>query len=259
MSATAPSHLKRRVQDFWNKAPCGAKYAEAPEGSREFFEQVELKRYALEPFIPTFAEFDRARGERVLEIGVGLGTDLARFARAGAVVTGIDFSARSVELARRRLELDSLRGNLLVADAENLPFPDCTFDRVYSWGVLHHTPDTERAAREAIRVLRPGGRLCAMLYARRSWVAFGLWVRHALFVGQPLRPLSEVVANHMESEGTKAFSTRDLQSMFSDLGDLKIHHVETPYDRRVAGPVASATGRLLGWFMVVRGRRRFGE
>src|SRR5829696_3757817 len=134
MSTPAPSHLKRRVQDFWNRAPCGAKHAAAPEGSREFFQEVERKRYALEPYIPTFAEFEQARGERVLEVGVGLGTDLARFARAGAAVTGIDFSAHSVELARRRLELEGFDGKVLVADAEALPFEDDWFDRVYSWG-----------------------------------------------------------------------------------------------------------------------------
>src|SRR5829696_739538 len=153
MATTAPAQLKRRVQDFWNKTPCGSKHADAPEGTREFFEEVERKRYELEPFIPKYAEFEQARGERVLEVGVGLGTDLARFARAGAEVTGIDFSERSVELARRRLELDGLQGEVLVADAENLPFADSTFDRVYSWGVLHHTPNTYAAVAEAVRVL----------------------------------------------------------------------------------------------------------
>src|SRR5829696_4408617 len=104
----SPSRLKRRVQQFWDETPCGSKHAEAPEGSRLFFEQVERSRYELERFIPTYAEFESARGETVLEIGVGLGTDLARFARAGALVTGIDFSERSVELARQRLAIEGL-------------------------------------------------------------------------------------------------------------------------------------------------------
>jgi SAM-dependent methyltransferase len=255
-TAESPSHLKRRVQQFWDERPCGSKHADAPEGSPAFFEQVERKRYELEPFIPMYADFAGARGERVLEIGVGLGTDLARFARAGALVTGVDFSERSVELARRRLALDGLSGEVLVADAEGLPFPDGGFDRVYSWGVLHHTPDTARAAREAIRVLRPGGRLCVMLYARRSWVGLGLWARHALLAGKPLRSFADVLAHHMESDGTKAFTTHEVQTMFADLSDVEIDRVGTPYDRRVAGPLASATGRLLGWFLVVRGRSR---
>src|SRR2546425_890045 len=82
--------------------------------------------------------------------------------------------------------------------AARLPFDDGTFDRVYSWGVLHHTPDTARAVREAVRVLAPGGRLCVMLYARHSWVAYGLWVKHALLTGRPSRSLADVLARHME-------------------------------------------------------------
>lgn len=252
----SPSRLKRRVQQFWDETPCGSKHAEAPEGSRSFFEQVERRRYELEPFIPTYADFEGACGETVLEVGVGLGTDLAQFARAGALVSGVDFSERSVELARRRLALEGLPGEVLVGDAENLPFPDAAFDRVYSWGVLHHTPDTARAAREIVRVLRPGGRLCVMLYARRSWVAFGMWARYALLKGRLKSSLSDILAQNMESEGTKGFSPRELREMFQGLTTLEIEHVATPYDRRVIGPLASITGRWLGWFIVVIGVRR---
>jgi SAM-dependent methyltransferase len=254
LSTQKSSNLKQRVRQFWDDTPCGSKHAEAPEGTRLFFEQVERSRYELEPFIQAYADFESARGETVLEVGVGLGTDIVRFARAGALVTGIDFSERSVELTRQRLALEGLSGDVAVADAESLPFPDGAFDRVYSWGVLHHTPDTSRAAREMIRVLRPAGRLCAMLYARHSWVAFGLWARHGLLAGRPRRTLSDVVAHHMESDGTKAFTKREVSAMFGELRDLEIEHVGTPYDRRVGGPLVSMTGSRLGWFLVVRGR-----
>jgi ubiquinone/menaquinone biosynthesis C-methylase UbiE len=252
-TAASPPSFKRRVQAFWDTTPCGSKHADAPEGSRKFFQQVEQRRYELEPFIPEYAEFERSQGETVLEVGVGLGTDLARFARAGADVTGIDFSEHSVELARRRLALEGLAGEVHVADAELLPFPDDAFDRVYSWGVLHHTPGTERAAQELVRVLKPGGRLCVMLYARRSWVAFALWARHALLTGKPRRSLADVVAHHMESVGTKAFTRTEVRRMFRDLSEVQVEHVGTPYDRRVVGPLAALTGRHLGWFIVVRG------
>src|SRR4051794_9752291 len=134
--------LKERVRAFWNGTPCGSAHADAPEGSPEFFEQVERRRYELEPFIPAFADFEGARGKRVLEIGVGLGTDFVRFGRGGATLTGIDLTEHAVELVRRRLALEGLAGDVRVADAENLPFDEGSFDRVYSWGVLHHTPDT---------------------------------------------------------------------------------------------------------------------
>jgi SAM-dependent methyltransferase len=246
---------KSEVRAFWQAAPCGAKHADAPEGTPEFYADVERARYALEPFIPRFADFDGARGQDVLEIGVGLGTDLIGFARAGARVTGIDLTERAIENVRKRLALDGLEGRLEVADAERLPFADGTFDVVYSWGVLHHTSHPELAMAEAQRVVRPGGRLCVMLYARRSWVALGLWARHAALVGRPWRTLGEVIANHMESAGTRAYTRRELREAFAGLQDLTVEHASTPYDRRVAGPLARLVSPRLGWFLVVRGRK----
>lgn len=257
--SAAPSGLttpaKEEVRRFWQQRPCGSRHAAAPEGSPEFFRQVEQSRDRLEPFIARYARFEEARGRSVLEIGTGLGTDLAKFARAGARVTGVDLTERAISLVRSRLELERLDGELLVADAEALPFADGQFDVVYSWGVLHHTPDTARAVSEALRVLRPGGRVCVMLYARHSWVAVGLWLRYALLAGRPARGLKTVVADHMESVGTRAYSRREVQRMFGSLEGLRIRQQLTPYDRRVAGPMTALTGGRLGWFLVVDGRK----
>jgi SAM-dependent methyltransferase len=247
--------LKQEVRSFWEEEPCGSSHAEAAEGSPEFFAQVERSRTDLEPFIADYADFEGSKGKRLLEIGAGLGTDLVRFARAGAHVTGVDLTEHSARLVRRRLELEGLDGEVLVADAERLPFEDDAFDKVYSWGVLHHTPDSERAFREALRVLRVGGETCIMLYARRSWVAWGMWARHGPLAGRPFRSVSEVLAHHMESEGTKGYTVRELRRAFAGLEGLRVEHVSTPYDRRFAGPVAALTARWLGWFLVVRGRK----
>jgi SAM-dependent methyltransferase len=245
---------KEGVRRFWEKSPCGAVHGEAAEGTREYFAQIERRRNELEPFIADYADFRGTRGVRVLEVGVGLGTDFVQFARAGAQVTGVDLTERAVTLVRRRLALEGLDGEVVVADAERLPFDSDRFDVVYSWGVLHHTPDTATAIAEVMRVLRPGGRLCVMLYNRRSWVAMGLWLRHALLGGRPFRSPADVIANHMESDGTKAFTYREVSNMFSGLRDIQIERVGTQYDRHFGGPFAAATGRRLGWFIVVRGR-----
>ena len=159
----APQNLKERVRSFWQANPCGTKFADAEVGTREFFERVEKHRYRTEWHIPAAAGFDKARGLRVLEVGCGLGTDGAQFARAGAVYTGIDLTEAAIGLARRRFELESLPGEFRISDAERLDFPDESFDLVYSHGVLHHTPDTARAVGEVHRVLRPGGRAIVML------------------------------------------------------------------------------------------------
>jgi ubiquinone/menaquinone biosynthesis C-methylase UbiE len=163
------STLKERVRAFWQENPCGTKFADAPPGSRRFYELVEEHRYKKEWHIPEAAQFARAKDLAVLEVGCGLGTDGAQFAKAGARYTGIDLTDAAVELAKRRFELFDLPGTFRVADAERLDFPDNSFDLVYSHGVLHHTPDTAAAIREIHRVLRPGGKAVVMLYHRDSY------------------------------------------------------------------------------------------
>jgi len=161
--------LKERVRSFWQEHPCGTKFADAPPGSRRFYQLVEEHRYTKEWHIPSAAGFANSKNLRILEIGCGLGTDGAQFAKAGADYTGIDLTQAAVGLAKRRFELDQLPGTFQVADAERLDFPDDAFDVVYSHGVLHHTPDTAAAVREIHRVLRPGGRAVVMLYHRDSY------------------------------------------------------------------------------------------
>jgi ubiquinone/menaquinone biosynthesis C-methylase UbiE len=246
--------VKDRVRSYWHESPNGSTLTSAAAGTAEFYAEIERARYAAEPFIPTFADFDGARGKTVLEIGIGVGTDFVRFARAGAVVTGVDLTERSVALVRQRLADEGLQGRVQVADAEALPFESQSFDRVYSWGVLHHTPNTPRAIREAVRVLRPGGELCVMLYARHSWFAYAVWARFALLRGRPWQTLADVLHAHMESEGTTAYTKRELTRLFAGLEQLRIDKVATKYDRDVAGPLVGLTGSLLGWFMVIRGR-----
>ena len=169
MQTRNKSQLKERVRAFWQAHPCGVKFSDAEMGTREFFERVEAHRYAKEWHIPGAANFSSAKGLRVLEIGCGMGTDGAQFAKAGADYTGVDLTEAAIELSRKRFELFGLRGEFRVADAENLDFTDESFDLVYSHGVLHHTPDTARAVREIHRVLKPGGRAIVMLYHRGSY------------------------------------------------------------------------------------------
>lgn len=240
---------KDAVRAHWETDPCGSRLAEAEPGSREFFDQVEAERYRLEPFIPAFAEFDRWRGKRVLEVGVGLGTDFVRFARAGAQATGIDLTEAAARLVRTRLELEGLDAEVRAADAESLPFPDVSFDLVYSWGVLHHTPDTPRALAEIRRVLAPGGEARIMLYSRRSWFALGVWGKTALLRRRPWRSLEDVLADHVESPGTKAYTQPELEQLFAGFAQTSYRRWVTPYDRRVGGPLTRLAGPRFGWFV----------
>jgi SAM-dependent methyltransferase len=247
---------KSAVRDYWEAGPCGAVLTSAARGTPAFFEQLERTRYDLEPFIPEFAEFERWADRDVLEVGFGLGTDFIQFARAGARVHGIDLTQAAVDAVLKRLALEGREGDVRTGDAEALPFDDGSFDLVYSWGVLHHTPDTERAIAEVHRVLRPGGEARIMLYSRRSWVAFGNWLHHGLAAGRPFRSFSRVLADHMESPGTKAYTSRELDRMFARFGDVEFRRYVTPYDRRVGGPLAELMGPRFGWFVGVIATRQ---
>ena len=165
----ANDELKERVRAFWQTHPCGTKFSDAEIGTREFFASLEAHRYRKEWHIPIAANFAATRGLKVLEIGCGIGTDGAQFAKAGADYTGIDLTAAAIELARKRFALSNLKGEFRVSDAEDLDFDNESFDLVYSHGVLHHTPDIEAAVREIHRVLKPGGRAIVMLYHRGSY------------------------------------------------------------------------------------------
>ena len=233
---------KADVSEFWEAEACGERYGA----------EQDRVRYELEPEILRFADFSSSTGRRVLEIGVGMGADLVRWARAGATVTGIDLTERAVSLSSRRLAEEGLVADLRVADAEALPFGDDSFDLVYSWGVLHHTPDPARALREAQRVLVPGGRLKVMLYHRHSWVAMAAWARFCLLGGQPLGGLRAAVAR-IESPGTQAFTRAELRSMLGSLEALDVRTKLSHWDRRWAPGVSRLTGDRLGWFLLVDG------
>jgi SAM-dependent methyltransferase len=200
--------LKNSVRDFWDEAACGEVYATGDTLAEQFAAQAR-SRYTLEPYIHPFAGFDGA-GKEVLEVGVGMGADHVEWARSSpSRLVGIDSSSRAVDLTRQRLTLAGLRSELLLADAESLPFPEATFDLVYSWGVLHHTPDTEEAFRQVHRVLRSGGEARIMIYHRPSIVGVLLWMRYALLGGSPLRTLTDVYAHHLESPGTKGYTMEE--------------------------------------------------
>jgi SAM-dependent methyltransferase len=166
-------NTKDLVREFWENNPCGFKFTPSDIGTRQFFEAVERFRYEAEGHILKMLPLSRVEGKSVLEIGCGLGTDGSQFAKHGAKYVGMDLTSMAVQLTQRRFQLFGFPGSLLEGDAENLPFEDEAFDIIYSHGVLHHTPDTQRTFDEIHRTLRTGGQAILMLYHRHSWNYWG--------------------------------------------------------------------------------------
>jgi ubiquinone/menaquinone biosynthesis C-methylase UbiE len=207
--------LKSEVKEFWDGKSCGEIYAEG-DTERLFYDSESVRRYELEPYIPGFAKAHEGKDKDVLEIGVGMGTDHAEWAKSKPKsLNGIDLTPRAVAHTRKRLALLDLSSNINEGDAEQLPFSEESFDLVYSWGVLHHSPDTQRAINEVYRVLRPKGTARIMIYHKYSLTGYMLWIRYGLLKWHPCRSLGSIYHNYLESPGTKAYTVREAREMFS--------------------------------------------
>jgi ubiquinone/menaquinone biosynthesis C-methylase UbiE len=259
--------FKQRARDQWDANPCGAHVAGGlPFGTREYFDAIEQHRYKEDsPWIKEAIGFDRYAGKRVLEIGFGTGTDLLQFARGGAIVTGIDLTPRSIEIARRRFEVYGLDGAFAIGDAENISFPDAHFDVVYSFGVLHHTPDTQRAVSEVHRVLKPGGVAIVMLYHRASLYYWGsIILKHGLLNGELLKVgLQELMSRHVEYSETegrplvKAYTRPEARRLFSSFRGCAIRvnqltrHDLRPIGRLLPEALFQWLARNFGWNLLI--------
>ncbi len=256
------SDLKQSVADYWNAQPCGTQFSDQSKYTREYFDEVEEFKYNIEAHIFSFAQFTRFYGKKVLEVGVGAGSDFVQWCRAGAHATGIDLTEEGINHVRRRLDVYGLHADqLVVADCERLPFEDNTFDLVYSSGVIHHTPDTPKAMREIIRVCKPGGTCKVMIYHRHSLLAFFFWVRKALLKGRPWKSFAWCLYHFMESPGTKAYTKKEVYEMLMSqpVHSVRVWPVLTYYDRLerfnvVYKWIAAILARMLGgdsvgWFL----------
>jgi len=265
---------KRKVQEFWDAASCGEELYLKGDEEKDKFKNQMAERYKLEPFILNFANFNDYKGKKVLEIGVGLGADHQMFAEAGANLYGIDLTQRAVDHTQNRLSLFRLSSNLSKGDAENLQFSNNEFDLVYSWGVIHHSPDTKKCVKEIHRVLREGGHCKVMIYHKYSMVGFMLWLRYGLLRMKPFVSLSKIYSLYLESPGTKAYSITEAHALFSDFKDVKIKTIlghgdilSSQAGQRHKGKILSI-GRLIyprfliksllpsaGLFMLIEGRK----
>jgi ubiquinone/menaquinone biosynthesis C-methylase UbiE len=272
MAEVTDSSLKAEIKAFWNRASCDTWHAQSQKFTREYFEQIEEWRYRDQPFIHSFAQFTRYHAKRVLEVGFGAGTDFIQWLRARAVASGVDLTEEALANLTHRIRVYGLPAPecIKVADAENLPFETDSFDLGYSWGVLHHTPNTEKSVRELVRVVKPGGEVKIMLYNRRSLRAFRLWVKYALFRGRPWRSFGDVLWHHMESIGTKGYTRRELRQMLTALGltDIRIETFVTSYDylpwkafpfslcNAALGVLLALSGNRLGFWHGITARKR---
>jgi ubiquinone/menaquinone biosynthesis C-methylase UbiE len=276
---------ERAIEAFWNSHPCGENLLAMRSDDYDlFFRRYDRLRYSMESHILRCLDEADFKGRQVLEIGLGQGADSEQIIRRGGQWSGLELTQESVDRVRTRLTMRGLQScGIKTGSVLEIPWPDGSFDVVYSHGVLHHVPEVRRAQFEIARVLRPGGRLIAMLYAKHSlnyWFAISLVRRVALaacygahirsegVVGEHLRNARQVglwkylrMQNfiHRNTDGphnpySKVYSRTDIDA---DFPSFVLERAHKEFMHAPPLPVHGWPGaRSLGWHLWAHLRRR---
>jgi 2-polyprenyl-3-methyl-5-hydroxy-6-metoxy-1,4-benzoquinol methylase len=268
-----------QVREYWNARPCNIRHSPKPVGTREYFDEVEARKYFVEHHIPGFADFECWRGKKVLEIGCGIGTDTINFARHGAQVTAVDLTEKSLEVARQRARVFGLEDRIrfVQANAEQLSdfVPPEQYDLVYSFGVIHHTPRPGRVMEELRKYTGPGSTIKIMVYNRWSWKV--LWILFVYGKGQFWK-LDRLIADYSEAQTgcpvTYSYSRRSGRRFLEEHGfratDVLVDHIfsyripdyvqyryrKVWYFRWMPQPLFRLLERIWGWHLCLTGTPR---
>jgi 2-polyprenyl-3-methyl-5-hydroxy-6-metoxy-1,4-benzoquinol methylase len=218
------------VKQFWNNRPCNIRHSNKPLGSLEYFDEVEQRKYFVEPHIPSFAEFEKWRGKKVLEIGCGIGTEAINFARHGADLTIVELSQDSLALTKKRFETYGLEARFILGNAEELDtlLAGETFHLIWSFGVIHHSPHPEKILQHCKKILTNDGELRMMVYAKLSYKVLNL-MREAN--AWDFSALDQLIASYSEAQTgcpvTYSYTLEGARRLFSDFDilDIKKTHI----------------------------------
>jgi len=209
------------IAQYWNGRIHDLEMTDRPVGTREFFDDLDDYRFDKLHYLPALVDFNGYAGKQLLEVGCGIGTDLVRFARGGAVVTGVDLSQTAIDLARRNFDEHGVAAaNLEVANAEALPFADNTFDVVYGHGVIQYTANPAALLSECHRVLKPGGQAIFMVYNRISWL-------------NGLSKLMKVDLEHEDAPVLRKFTIAEFEQLLARFSDVRIVPERFPVKSRL--------------------------
>jgi len=256
-------HSITDVKEYWNRRPCNIRHSRSPFGSRQYFDEVEKRKYFVEPHIPQFAQFERWKGKQVLELGCGIGTDTINFARAGAKVTAIDISEKSLEIAESRAALFGLTQqiNFLQADIEDLAanLPQQVFDLVYAFGVIHHTPNPSRALASIRAFMDVESELRIMLYARNSWKQYMIDAGLDQPEAQSGCPVAYTYTNSEIIELLKDYAVMSIEQrhIFPFVIDKYIQHQYElqPWFAAMPLEMFEVLSRNLGWHLLITAKK----
>jgi SAM-dependent methyltransferase len=216
------SPVQDQVRRYWDAHIHDLDVSSARPGTAQFFADLDQYHFEKLHHLTRLVDFNGYAGRKVLDVGCGAGTDLVRFARGGADVTGVDISASAIALARENFAQQRLQADLRQADGEHLPFPDDTFDFVYAHGVVQYTGSDRALVSECRRVLKPGGTAMFQVYNRVSWL-------------NALSKLMKVGLEHEDAPVLKKHSAAEFRGLLGGFRDVRIVFERFPVTSRLHG------------------------
>jgi ubiquinone/menaquinone biosynthesis C-methylase UbiE len=264
------------VKQFWNQRPCNIRHSNKPIGSKEYFDEVEQRKYLVEPHIPEFADFAAWQGKKVLEIGCGLGTEAINFARHGAHLTIVELSEESLALTKQRFAVHGLSATFILGNAEELDMllpKDITFDLIWSFGVIHHSPTPEKILKHCDKFLAEHGELRVMVYAKLSYKVLNIMKESDLW---DFGTVDELIAVYSEAQTgcpvTYSYTLEGARKLFRDFTiiDIRKAHIfswsipdykEYRYEKEVCFKNISddffkELESELGWHILVKAQKK---
>ena len=261
MSDKQESPLIQKIEEYWDVRPCNIRHSINELGSIEYFDEVERKRYFVEPHIPDFASFESWRGKKVLEIGCGIGTDGVNFAKNGAEYYGIELSNNSLIIAKDRFKKLGLKGNFYHQNAEeDLSFLGTEqFDMIYSFGVIHHSPNPTLIINNAHNLLKKGGILKIMLYATNSWKKILIDNNLSQYEAQSNCPLAQTYTKEEVKELLNKFEIVKIQQ--NHIFPFKIpeyiqgEYVKEDWFEKMPDELFAILKENLGWHLCITAKK----
>ena len=244
------------VKKYWDDRPCNVRHSKKEIGTTEYFDEVERKRYTAEPHIPSFAGFSDTNSKKVLEVGCGMATEGINYARAGATYTGTDLSVESLDLAKKRFEVYNKEGNFYLGNSEELSsfVPVETYDLIYSFGVIHHSPYPERIISEIKKYMNKDSVLKIMLYAKDSWKNYMIEAGHDQPEAQYGCPIANTYTNDEVRELLDGFDVAiDQYHIFPyQIEPYKRgEFVKQPWFEAMPDEIFEVLKKNLGWHLLI--------